>query len=413
MYELPKARAIYIGIILIILISLWFLKKIQISKLMWIVLVYLGVLFVMGVLQAPDQLQAFWGTYERQMGLLSYLHLFFFPFFLAEILKTIGTRPLYKIIAWGSFGSCLLALSQYTIHSPFSAVASFGFRLYGSFGEPNLLGYYIVLTLFPVWQVFKEYSWRSIAKYFYLLTLLLSCWTIIDSGSRGAMLALLASIVLTTIHHSKILFTKYWKQTFISLGLLLVILISIFNWQLQDRHSFISLRIFNNVTIAIRLEIWQTTLAEANKKWLLGHGLENLSPLFEQKSPRLKKLLLDPTETIDRAHNDALDHYYSTGIIGLLSYLFLIGAAFFYSIRLWQRKNILVPLGITLQFFIVSSVGPVHSIHVLLFTVALGILHIAEAKTAIKIPLYVRLLSSSILIMLLYYHLQIIVRDFK
>lgn len=412
-YELPKARVIYIGILLTMLITSWGLKKIHTSKLLLIVILYLAGLLITGVLLSNNPAQSFLGTYERQMGFLALLQLYISPFFLAEILKVTGTKPLFKMIAWGSLGAALLALSQYSSYSSFSPVESYGFRLYGSLGEPNLLGYYLVLTLFPVWQLFQESTWRQFNKYWYCLILLINSAVILNTGSRGAILAFILSAILLFIHHSKLLFVRYWKRTLIVGIALTATLIALIHQQLGDPHSFINLRILNNVTVAIRLEIWKDTLLEANKQWLLGHGLENLAPVFTSKSPKLTKLLYDPAETIDRAHNEGVDAYFSGGLVGVLLYFWVMGTILFYAIKLWRSKNIILPLGMATQFLTISSLGPVHSIHVLFLTLVISLLHLATWKKIFQIPMIWRVLLSVLLIMTLFYHIQVIVSDIK
>ncbi len=412
-FELPKARAIYIGIIALILLSTWTLQTIKLSQLLVIVGIYLTVMLITGVAMSTTPQVAFWGTYTRQLGFLGYLHLFLFPFFLAEIIASVGTRFIYKVIALGSLGTSLLALSQYTPISPFAAVESFGFRLYGSFGEPNLLGYYLVLTLFPIWQIIKETSQKAIARYFYLAILLLACWTIIDSGSRGAMLALLASVIMICLQHSKLLLHKYRLHTAISGVIVIIFLGGVFMQQIQDRHSFLNLRVMNNVTIAIRAQIWKQTLSAANQKWLTGYGFENLPVAFTPKPQALTKLLYNPDEVIDRAHNDALDHYYSGGIWGLISYLLLMGSALFYAFRLWQKQNIIIPLGIIIQFLIISSLGPVSSSHLLFFSLALTLLHLANTTSPLRLSFTAKLLITLGDLFFLISHSATILQDFR
>lgn len=212
-------------------------------------------------------------------------------------------------------------------------------------GNPNFLGGYLVVLL-PLF-LFSDNKKVFLSKDFLLrfITIAMIAGTIILSGSRSAVLGLVAVIIFYLIKFVKI------KTETTLLNLLLIFLISLGLFSSAKNHFIREHGSFADN----RERIWNDGLTAFVKRPLLGYGQEN----FEITIPE------ERTIATDNAHNIFLEVLVSSGIIGLGIFLLIIFAAI---------KQASYPVKISLvSFLIVAQFNPLSIAQIALFWFLLGI----------------------------------------
>ena len=82
-----------------------------------------------------------------------------------------------------------------------------------------------------------------------------------------------------------------------------------------------------------RLAIWRGTLALLPGRWWLGYGPESYAGAFSAHYPPELARYHRPMQLVDDPHNIFLEHLVSTGIVGLLALLGLLGAFLWVALR--------------------------------------------------------------------------------
>lgn len=145
------------------------------------------------------------------------------------------------------------------------------------------------------------------------ILLVVSILTLILNKSSTSLVGIFIIIIL-------IIFTKNLKLTkvfnirnyFISY---IILFFSIIVFRIQNLFSFIIVDILHkDITFTGRTYIWDYVFKFINKKKMLGYGIEN-------NILRLNKTLVHQSY---HAHDQLLEIIYKTGIVGLLSYFYLI-----------------------------------------------------------------------------------------
>ncbi len=175
-------------------------------------------------------------------------------------------------------------------------------RPVGSFGNPNYLAGFLVVTLPFVWY------FRSKLPLLAILPAVILTW------SRGAIVALILVAVLAL--RKKIL------------AGLIIVLVIFWLWKNPGQAS------------GWRPEIYYQAIAAARQRPLTGYGLEN----FE--------LVMGPTTygVIDKTHNEILEVLVSSGAVGLSLWLAIVAVSLK---NFWQTKN--YPFFFALVIFLLKA----------------------------------------------------------
>lgn len=292
---------------------------------------------------------SFWGSYERQQGLLQLLYyVLFFLLFVNFFDKSDVRKIIYWLCATGIFISLIAIFQNY-----FGLFLSFwdtgvlvGRTAIGTIGQPNFLaGYLVMLIPFCVVFTFETKDWK---KYLWITGSLLIIWAVLLTLSRGAIIGILFLLIFMG------LFYKRRLLLIPILSIAILILTNIFSGQLFIKENRLLSRLILDGeslrSVESRLEIWPATLKMIGQRPLLGYGQEVFKESFAKFSPP-KLLKLEDTHTkADRAHNELLDLASSIGILGLLSYLALL----FYIIKLGiEKKNDLIIFACSSSLFVV------------------------------------------------------------
>ncbi|MCM8818203.1 MAG: O-antigen ligase family protein [Candidatus Omnitrophica bacterium] len=286
------------GFLFCIFLSIYYIYKRK--EFEFSIFVYLPLIFFAWIL-----ISAFYAPFkfESAKSLENYI-LYFLIFIISSNLK-IDKKIFYVWITSGIIASIIGIFQFYgPRHYPIS-----------TFGNPNFYAGHIImvlsLTLSNILN-YKEYKNEKLGKFFSyidILSLFFCLWGLILTNSRAAIMAFILTIpfmlYLNNLEKKGIL--KY-------VGLLITVFFIILYYP----------KILLWYRTNIRFYIWQGTWKLIIKKPILGWGLGNF--IFYYPYFRIKEYFLQPESrnVTNHPHNEYLEIWSETGLIGFLIFLSLI-----------------------------------------------------------------------------------------
>ncbi len=303
-----------------------------------------------------DWLRSFWGYRDRMDGLFTMLHFYVFFLMLASIIK--------ERREWFWYFNAALIPGLIAIFDNFSiavkAMLSAGYfflpREGGLFGNVLFYAAFVILEIFVALFLWfsAEKRWQKIIYGFCagLFTLAVGA-----SLTRGAILGLAAAVFLAAGVWG--LSGNRRRKIFTALILLAAILsvsiiFSLRNASVVKDNSVLS-RITSISTESdtgeTRVIGWRAAASGFLERPVLGWGYINFYvPFNKYYNPKLLGHSVNET-WFDRAHNIVFEHLATTGALGLLAYLFFLGAVIFYSLRSKETGKKILAIGIAAYFF--------------------------------------------------------------
>lgn len=292
---------------------------------------------VLSLCWSIDHQTAFWGSADRQLGVLSGIYFFLFFLFLSlNLILSSDKRKkidrLITVVVWSSFFVSLYALAQYFGYDflNWEEPAHLTKRSISSLGQPNFLGSFLILTI-PL----NVYLIKKKSGFFfpglYLLLGLTELAALICSGSRGAWLGLLLAALIAGFYF------YFRKNKAIFLSVLALVICSGLVLLLSGGsvgHRFRSAFALNSGSSAVRISLWSSSFSAVKQRWF-GYGLDNQAEAlisFYQPDWAINNKV---NVVVDRGHNLILDHLLTLGVIGLSLFLF-----FYYLIFKRLNENI-------------------------------------------------------------------------
>ena len=311
----------------------------------WGLLLYVGVL-VATALTGENFSGSLWGLVERGDGLVFYVHLVAFVVLAGVALRGPGDwRALLQSVVAAGVLCALVGIVQAAgiprrTGEPWVRVGSV-------FGNPNHLGHFLLFGIFFALVLLGEHArsvfalgrsarkrWVSLVRtwqcWWYVGVLALQGWGIAMTGSRGTSLALLAGLSVAgglvagrrMLRRERRRVTLLWSVGVVVVVAALVIGLGRLNvvGQLQP---FFNYSLHPDGTAARRLAIWQAGFQALPERWLQGWGWGMFRDVLDRHFP--PQVMRDEGSVIifDRAHNFAVDHLISGGVLALAAYLFL------------------------------------------------------------------------------------------
>jgi O-antigen ligase len=225
------------------------------------------------------------------------------------------------ILLWvvASIGISIYALIQYLIHK----------RVVGTLGNENFLGSHIAITILVSFGFFMEY-FRKGRKYIYIFIPIafLFLTTLYLSHSRGGYLSVIFGFLFFTI-------TAYIPK---NKRLLVWVIISVFIMAgilTPYGINFVSKQFEGDV----RPPIWEGILSMITQKPWLGWGKGALFifyPIFRVQEYWMART---PTDLTIHAHNEFLQIWAETGIIGLLFFMTFVYFVIRTGIKAFDERN--------------------------------------------------------------------------
>jgi O-antigen ligase len=336
------------------------LKKIILKKSFWdipILLFFLSQL--LSTFLSIDFHTSIFGYYGRFNGgllsILSYLILYyalisnyedFGKNYLENLLRVILVGSLI-VIFWGlpgKFGydlSCFLFSGQLN-NSCWTAQFKPAERLFSTLGQPNWLGAYLAITFFIGFYFF--FKTRN-TKYLILNTLYLifNFLTLLFTRSRSSLIAVGAGLLIF-IPTYFFLIEKNFKKILVIM-LLLLFTLGICKSGITQIDRFFELKTYQTKKITapvktekktavinsditesgdIRKIVWQGAIDLGKKYPLFGTGVETFAYAYYFVRPQAHNLTSEWDYLYNKAHNEYLNYFATTGFIGLGTYLILI-----------------------------------------------------------------------------------------
>ena len=336
----PWGKTILFRSILIIIsfLTLWYVLQRQsfpsVSSLTSRVRPFFLLLFSSGIFLTVSALSllfsqdfhfSFWGTPERSWGVLTFL---FYILFAALLILLIKQKDWKKI--WGAVFLAGGLIAIIAIFQQFGQLSADEInRSFGTFGNPVLLGVYmVILTIMSLSFALNESQKRF--KYVYAGLSLLFFLAIFFSASRAPLAGIGIGLIIFLLFYPK-------RNLLLKFAALLLILFSIggillLNAVPQISESMQTIPFLSNLSSRLalgsildtsRILGWQIEWQGILDQPLLGYGPYNSYIGFNQHYGPPYTLLTD--QLWDNAHNIFLDMASSIGLLGLAVYLFFIG----------------------------------------------------------------------------------------
>ena len=312
--------------------------------------------FVLTTFTSVDPAKSFLGTMERGSGVFTWLHYFIFFIITASAFKYI--KEWFNLFNWSVAVSLVVSLYALAQRLGLQSVYESGVdRATGTIGNAAFLASYLILSigLALVLLFSKENFSRKNLSYriFCYSALFLNLAAVYLSGTRGAVLGILAGFFFFVLFFVFFGLTGRSTKKYLAAALLFVVIFSGLLWGFRDsvvvkkipglsRLATISL---SDATARTRILAWQISWRAWEEKFFTGWGPDNFNIAFNKYfNEEFYKYGRGET-WFDRAHNVIFDIGTTSGALGVAAYL----AVFFAALRiLWRhrKKDFLVALSL-------------------------------------------------------------------
>ena len=390
-YEIPKVAFLRFTVLLVL--TVWLVDRINLGRsiidslrqLLFRPLVLPALLFtlayVLSTITSVAPHVSFWGSYFRVSG--TYNTLCYAIFFFLIILNLHTIRQVERLITVALLASLPIALYGVLQHSGFDPIFpqyDFSSRVISTVGNPIFLGAYLIMVIPLAFGRLltslhallagdqlassRRSALLEVIGYSSLLVLQLVC--LLYTKSRGPWFGLLSGALffatLIALRHRVRWLLLIAIVAGVALAALLVAL-NLPNAPLEPftESPYLSRLAFSDNLAAgtgtswVRLFIWQGTLELIRSgpnigltpdplspfRLLIGYGPETMGIVFRQVYPYSLAYVESRKAMVDRAHNELLDLVVTTGVVGLLAFLLLVGSFFYYGISLlWRTRSL-------------------------------------------------------------------------
>ena len=190
---------------------------------------------------------------------------------------------------------------------------------FATLGNPIFLGSYLLLAL-PLPLYFIPHVKRG-SKIALIAIVILFLVAIFLTGSRGAWFGLAVSVVALWLLQPNRVFRRILLAGTLVLILILLLVGTVRGVSFQDRLTDTS-------ALQMRLYTWKMSLPAVWQKPFLGWGPDHFGNAFPQNAGSESMQVFGGIVYADKAHNDLLQVAVTTGLLGLVAYMFLIGRFF-------------------------------------------------------------------------------------
>ena len=315
---------------------------------------------------------SFWGSYYRRQGLyvaLCYVTIFF------SMLETLRTRQqlerLLTVILLTSLPVSLYGIMQHFKVDPLVWLkARYLGRVESTLGNPILIGAYLIMVVpLTVWQLIRSFSLppfppkpalskveglrglRGEGKKVgpspvlfgcYLLLLILQLICLILTQSRGPTMGLMAGALFFFLLLAVLRGWRGLALAAVGVSIALLAILAILNLP----HSSLAppkgtpyigrLGAISRDIMEDRSLIWHGAVSMMTAdgiRAIIGYGPESMGLVFYSYMHPDWAAMKDYREVADRCHNETLDAWVTSGLIGLYAYLALFGSIFYYGLK--------------------------------------------------------------------------------
>lgn len=218
----------------------------------------------------------------------------------------------------------IYGIAQHFGKDIFQWATNFGRRSFATFGNPNFLAGYLVVTL-PLLLSGVFYFPQRIKKFVSGILFIVTTGVLLLTQTRGAIIAFFLSMLFWTI----CFFIAKRKKLILAVALAgIVLAFGAGGFYLHQQR----LRLFDLTGISMRARFfkWYTALEMVKDHPVKGVGIGNLKvnyALYQVKARERIKIPL-PGTSESQAHNEYLQVWAETGTLGLLTFLGIFGIYF-------------------------------------------------------------------------------------
>jgi O-antigen ligase/Tfp pilus assembly protein PilF len=344
--------------------------------------------------------QSFFGDYMRQQGIYSlFYYWLWFIVLLHHWRSSLNVKSVLLVTVLASIPVVVYGFVQKLGFDWLLWSEPGTGRTFASLGQPNFLGYYLVLVIFLslAYSKLLVKLWHKLLAW---LLLVLQLTVLIFTGSRGAFFGLLAGLALLVM-------LRFWRATsrlrIISLTTLAIIL-ALGSYLLVN--NLIDRGLITNPTIVhyssafssvqgsskARLFYWQAAWQDfQSTSWsrrLLGYGKDTQRSVFVKYYQPEWGLHERLNSYPDRAHNLIIDLWLDFGLIGLLLFaifnLYIISRAFiFWCQSRSDQLGSLIPylLAAVCAYFVSNLFGFSLTTHYIYYYLLLALLYLLSSTS--------------------------------
>ncbi len=315
--------------------------KIRPTAVSWAVLAF-ALSFTLSTFLGTDVHHSLWDNHERMLGLFTVLHYVIYFFILSTIFRTKDVwHSLLRLFL--AAGSVVMLIGLLQKISPNFLLNNGSARVSATLGNAIYLGAYGIFLFFvSLYFFFLEKKW------WYLVGSLLAFTGILISGTRGSVLGLVAGLgTMMTVYFLTL--PKEQNKARKWLGSFAIGLVLVFGVLFAFRHtntvqSLPAVGSLVNTTISgtasTRLMAWKIAIESWQDKPIFGWGPNNFFYAFNKYyNPEFLRFGWGET-WFDNAHNIILNTLATQGLVGVVTYLSLFGAAVFLLIRGYRQGRV-------------------------------------------------------------------------
>lgn len=273
---------------------------------------------------------AFYGTPERQGGLVSYLFYFLWFILLSFNLAVSGGEAPRKVralvvaavssAALVSFYALLQIMNIDFLSWPEAPYLMH--RAFSSLGQPNFLASWLLLVI-PL-SIYLFLSARTSAgRIASFLAVIVQFCGLISTASRGGFLAALAAAGLFLAYR---LFSSSWtrrRKITIAIVFILASLAVVSAFDCISGGRIRSLADYQSGSMGARANFYSAAADAIKDRPIIGYGLDNAGEVFIRYYQPDWGVFGDVAQSSDRAHNLILDILLNSGAVGLIIFSIL------------------------------------------------------------------------------------------
>jgi len=303
-------------------------------------------LFILAIFVADifgaNTYKSMWSNYERMEGFVLLAHLGLYYIVASSVLS---------VKQWGQFWNTSIfasvVMSLYGILQLAGKVAinQGGVRLDATFGNAAYLAIYLVFHIFLSLYMLVQSGKPAWQRWIYGSVVVLETCILYFTATRGAILGFIGGLILTALlmmwKEKGITREHMWFKRSARIFLIAMVVIGGAFFGLKNTEFIQKSPVLSRFASISKSEIinqgryfvWPMAVKGFLEKPILGWGQENFNFVFNKNyDPRM----YGQEQWFDRTHNVVLDWLIAGGLLGLLAYLSMFTALFYY---IWRQKS--------------------------------------------------------------------------
>jgi len=225
-------------------------------------------------------------------------------------------------------------------------------RMFSTLGQPNWLGAYLAVNfLFGLFFFIRSINIKSrCQKIVWFLYLILNFSGILFTRSRSSLLALFIGIAIFVFLHFIRVKRSLGISILIIIGLLIFVTVNGVDFSKTITSVFSSKKNISTQTnkfnvgvtdsFDIRQIVWEGAIKLGNRYPLFGSGVETFAYAYYFVRPQSHNLTSEWDYLYNKAHNEYLNYYATTGVVGIVTYIILIIGVFILSFSNLSRLSL-------------------------------------------------------------------------